>query len=356
MGSVFVALQLSTGKERALKLMHRELVFDPASRQHFEQEATVGSRIASDHVVEVQAAGVDPATRLPYLVMELLQGEDMSERLKRGPLPTSEAAVVFQQIAHALGAAHDAGVVHRDLKPENVFLAVSRRSNTSLVVKILDFGIAKVTEGERRTTGAYGTPLWLAPEQTERGEITPAADVWAMGLLAFNMLTGRTFWRSGDGSTASISGLIQEILFQPIPTASARAAEIGRPLPPGFDGWFARCVTRTPAARFPNAHAAHAALAPLLGSGAPQQRRQVVTQAMPKTFKGSTVPLAVRSLPTPVQPIPVPAFSVSSSGSGIENPPSVRPSRGRTLLIVVPMIIVLIGAGLAVLSYFVHRH
>ncbi len=264
MGSVFVALQLSTGKERALKLMHRDLVSDPASRQHFEQEATVGSRIASEHIVEVQAAGVDAATRLPYLVMELLQGEDMSERLTRGPFTLTEAATVFQQIAHALGAAHDAGVVHRDLKPENVFLAQSRRSNESLVVKILDFGIAKVTEGESRTTGAYGTPLWLAPEQTERGEITPAADVWAMGLLAFAMLTGRTFWRSGDGPSMSITNLIQEILFQPIPQASLRAKELSCVLPRGFDAWFAQCVTRNPRMRFPNAHAAHAALAPLL--------------------------------------------------------------------------------------------
>jgi serine/threonine protein kinase len=346
MGSVYVALQISTGKERALKLMHRDLVYDPASRQHFEQEATVGARIASEHVVEVQAAGVDAGTGLPFLVMELLQGEDMAARLLRSPFAPAEAAIVFQQIAHALGAAHDAGVVHRDLKPENVFLAVSLRSNASLVVKILDFGIAKVTEGERRTTGAYGTPLWLAPEQTERGEITPAADVWAMGLLAFAMLTGRSFWRSADGPEMSIASLIQEILFQPIPQPSSRAAEMGCNLPQGFDAWFAQCVTRNPRMRLQNARAAHVALAPVLeAASAPAvavpARRQLVTQPMPQTAPQISTVLIPKA---PIQ-LPPPAPSEPE----MEDLP-LPPARGRALLVIVPIVILVTGIVVAIVS------
>ncbi len=266
MGALFVVDQLSTGKQRALKLMHRELVGDPSSRQRFEQEARVGSRIASEHVVEVQAAGVDAQTQLPYLVMELLEGEDLASRLKRGAVPIAEAAPIFEQIAHALGAAHDAGVVHRDLKPDNVFLAVSRRSGTSRVVKILDFGIAKVVDDNRRTTGAFGTPLWLSPEQTRVGHVSPAADVWAFALVVFATLTGHVFWRAGEQAGASLPQLLHEILNAPISPASSRAAEYALSLPLGIDAWFRTALMRDPGARFPNVRIAYAALAPLLAA------------------------------------------------------------------------------------------
>jgi tRNA A-37 threonylcarbamoyl transferase component Bud32 len=267
MGAVYVVQQLSTGKMRALKLMHASLVSDAMSRARFEQEARIGARIASEHVVEVVAAGVDPQTHVPYLVMELLEGEDMSTRLRRGTFEPAEAALVLEQIAHALGAAHDAGVVHRDLKPENVFLGVSKRSNATQIVKLLDFGIAKVTEeNQRNTTGAYGTPMWLAPEQTRRGEITPAADVWAFGLLAFTMLTGHAFWPHAEGPNASLPSLIQDITMDPIPHASSRALEFAMHLPPGFDAWLETTLQREPRMRFPNARAAWAALAPILSA------------------------------------------------------------------------------------------
>jgi len=340
MGAVYLVEQLSTGKHRALKLMHRELVYDPPSRQHFEQEARIGARIASEHVVEVQAAGVDVATQLPYLVMELLEGEDMATRLQRGPFTLIEAATIFEQLGHALGAAHDAGVVHRDLKPENVFLAVSKRTGMSLMVKVLDFGIAKVTEGQTRTTAAFGTPLWLAPEQTQRGVITPAADVWAMGLLAFAMLTGHVFWRAGEGPEASVTQLIREIVFDPIPPASARAAERGTTLPPGFDAWFASCVTRDPRARFQNARAAYQALAPVLRGGAhvavlPSGSTLVhgdgqyapTQDAVPAVIDTRPSPGRPRPIATPPpQPAPLPPTTIVDRGAASQTaPPGPRP-------------------------------
>ena len=292
MGAVYVVEQLSTGKQRALKLMHSSLVFDPTSRAKFEQEARIGSRIASEHVVEVVAAGVDPQTQIPYLVMELLEGEDMATRLKRGPFHPGEAALVLEQIAHALGAAHDAGVVHRDLKPENVFLGVSKRSTAGLVVKLLDFGIAKVTEENKgNTTAAYGTPMWLAPEQTRRGEITPAADVWAFGLLAFTMLTGHAFWRHAEGPHASLPSLIQDITTEPIPPASSRALEFAMHLPPNFDAWLVTALQRDPRMRFSNARLAWHALAPIL-MGAPVTSAAVEVAPVKKS-NGALVALVV---------------------------------------------------------------
>ncbi len=266
MGSVFVAEQRSTGKLRALKLMHPQLAASDEARRRFEQEARIGAKIDSEHVVEVQAAGVDAASGAPFLVMELLEGEDLARIVaRRGAFAPAEVAAVFEQLGHAMSAAHAAGIVHRDLKPENVFLARARRSGAGFTLKVLDFGIAKlVEEGGGLSTAALGSPLWLAPEQTERVPVTPATDVWAMGLLAYHLLTGKSFWREAASPAMSIARLLREILVEPLPTASERAAEQGAKLPAGFDAFFARTVARAPEERFPDAAAAVAALLALL--------------------------------------------------------------------------------------------
>ncbi|MEI7894793.1 MAG: serine/threonine-protein kinase, partial [Myxococcales bacterium] len=258
MGAVYVALQESTGMERAVKVMHPQLVTDPSLRKRFEQEARVASRIASEHVVQVVGAGVDDATGAPFLAMELLRGESLAQHLsKRGAMTLSETREFLVQLTHALGAAHAAGVVHRDLKPENLFLAEARRADAQFTVKVLDFGIAKIVADAVTTgTAALGSPIWMAPEQTSRGTlIAPATDVWALGLIVFRMLTGHLFWREAEHPQGSMTGLLREVLLEPIGTASARASEqgAGYRLPPGFDSWFARCVVREPHARFRDA-------------------------------------------------------------------------------------------------------
>jgi len=146
MGAVYIAEQLSTGRERALKLMHPGLVGSPELRDKFALEARVGARIRSEHVVEVVGAGVDAQSGVPWLAMELLEGEDLAHAVKRrGAFTPLETAGILAQICHALGAAHAAGIVHRDLKPENVFLAERRRAQESYTVKVLDFGIPIIT-------------------------------------------------------------------------------------------------------------------------------------------------------------------------------------------------------------------
>ena len=269
MGSLWVARHEASGKLRALKTMHARYVADAALRSRFAREATVSAQIDSDHVVEVVGAGVDEALGIPWMAMELLDGEDLSHLVgRRGALPAAEVAEVMAQLVHALGAAHRAGIVHRDLKAANVFLANSRRQGMPFMVKVLDFGIAKFLNAATTsaTTSAIGSPLWMAPEQTDptRG-VSPATDVWSLGLLAFYLLTGRCFWLTPTYPDASIAALLGELLMLPLPPASERAAKLdaaGR-IPPGFDPWFARCLARDPGQRFRDANEA---LPPLLAS------------------------------------------------------------------------------------------
>lgn len=149
MGSVFVVEQLSTGKERALKVMHMELSADAAHRVRFESEARISASIESDHVVEVLAAGVDPETNIPWLVMELLRGDTLEGHVEaHGPMSRGSLRECARQLKHVLEQAHTLGLVHRDLKPENLFLAAARRQDVPFTLKILDFGIAK--RGHRR--------------------------------------------------------------------------------------------------------------------------------------------------------------------------------------------------------------
>ncbi|WP_437893988.1 protein kinase domain-containing protein [Sorangium sp. So ce124] len=270
MGAVYIAEQASTGKLRALKLMHPQLCADARLRERFEQEARVGALVESDHVVQVIGAGVDAASGVPWLAMELLEGEDLSQRMKRsGLLPAQDVHEIFRQLCHALGAAHRAGVVHRDMKPQNVFLAKTQSATARWSVKVLDFGIAKIAaEASTMATASLGTPLWMAPEQTDaRGQISPATDVWALGLIAFALLTGRMYWRAAnDPMGTAMPVLLREILFEPIDPASVRATALGRAgcIVHPFDAWFARCVAREPSQRFQTAQEAFDALGPAL--------------------------------------------------------------------------------------------
>jgi serine/threonine protein kinase len=293
MGAVYVVEQLSTGKRRALKVMLPQLAPDARARERFAQEARIGGQIDSEHVVEVVSAGIDEPTGMPWLAMELLEGRDLASTVRdRGPLPPSEAYDVFAQIAEGLGAAHARGIVHRDLKPENLFIAISRRRGVAYTLKILDFGIAKLSQDNRSTahaTAAVGSPMWMAPEQTEaHGRMRPATDVWALGLVAFHALTGRFYWKVANGQEVRLTALFTEVLVTPLEAASARAAQlgVGHLVPPGFDAWFARCVEREPDRRFPDARAAFAALTPSFGmrESAPptaDPRMRLVAPTMP---------------------------------------------------------------------------
>jgi serine/threonine protein kinase len=349
MGAVYVAEQISTGKQRALKLMLPQLVADPKLRSRFEQEAKIGARIESEHIVEVVGAGIDAQTGVPWLAMELLRGEDLSALVTRaGALPQSAVLEIIEQLCHAVGAAHAVGIVHRDLKPENIFIAESRRTGARYMVKVLDFGIAKVTaEAKTAHTAAVGSPMWMAPEQTGRAAVGTGADVWAIGLIVFHLLTGRYFWRAADDDGATIAHLLREIVLDPSPGAPARAAELGRAqlLPPGFDAWFTRSVDRDAAARFPNAAEQSVALATLLRA-APQSAGRPPA-APPPSAPSHAAPHQITQPTTPMPPISSKGLTVfeaplgsvvhasTTGGVGVEEddesetyvPPGITPPR-----------------------------
>jgi formylglycine-generating enzyme required for sulfatase activity/serine/threonine protein kinase len=306
MGVVYLVDQLSTGKRRALKVMQEDVAQDASARERFVQEAKVGALVASEHVVEAIAAGVDAQAGVQWLAMELLEGEDLAAYVRRrGALPPSAAAEVLEQLCRGLAAAHAMRVVHRDLKPENIFLA-RRPRDASVLVKLLDFGIAKVLRVDLTATGAVGTPLWMAPEQSSaHARVAPSTDVWALGLLVFHVLTGGLYWRSPGSAMA----LMREVLVEPLPAPSVRARELGSgvELPEAFDAWFFRCVAREPEARFTEAGEAWEALAPILASmpGEPARVLPALNEAARAT------PIA----PSPYDPtIPAPP---SVSGAGI---------------------------------------
>jgi hypothetical protein len=291
MGAVYVATQLATGSPRALKVMHPQLAADERMQQRFVLEARACARIKSDHVVQVVAAGIEG--RIPWLAMELLEGCDLAAALRqRGALPLEDVVEVMEQLAHALGAAHDVGIVHRDLKPENVFLCAPRRAGVSVTIKVLDFGIAKLmAEASTYVTAAVGTPLWMAPEQTEASEqVVPATDVWALGLLAYKLLTGRYYWRGAADVSPSPMAILREVMLGAVERPSRRAAreDLAHCLPAGFDAWFARCVDRDVRQRFRDARRAGSEFVALFGD-----RRSSLRASRPSVLAESAGRLAV---------------------------------------------------------------
>lgn len=267
MGAVYVADQLSTGRPRALKVMHAQFVTDPGLRQRFEQEAKLTAGIQSAHIVETVGAGIDGPSGHPWIAMELLDGVPLDQRYPYGsPVSRDDARGIFAQLGHGLGATHDIGLVHRDLKPDNILICASRVAGLPYVIKLIDFGIAKLAQpAQRLGTLVVGSPLWMAPEQLDgRAELTTTTDVWALGLLAFRLLTGDYYWRNARSS--DLAPIFQELTVLPLEPPTARAASLGLlgTLPPGFDAWFLRCLRRSASERFPSARPAIDALLPLL--------------------------------------------------------------------------------------------
>lgn len=265
MGAVYEVIDESSGARLALKVLAPQLVAEKSHRERFAREATITAAVTSPRVVRVLEAGVDATTDTPWLTMDLLLGESLAAFVRlHGKLDTKTAITVLGQVAEALGAAHAAGVIHRDLKPDNVF--VVRGPDGTLDVKVLDFGIAKfASETGMRTTGALGSPLWMAPEEAKKAVLTPAADVWAFGLLAFYVLTGRELWRSATGGS-SIAQALNEVLIEPLPNPTLRASAAGVTLPVAFEAWFSGAVVRDVGLRFQTIAGAWATLERVLTS------------------------------------------------------------------------------------------
>ena len=269
MGAVYEVVHIKTNKHRALKVMLPNMVEAEGMLERFEQEARVTSDIESEFIVEVLDAGIDAATRMPFMVMELLRGEDLNRRLKRVKrMSAGEVLILLRQVSTALDKTHKASIVHRDLKPENLFL--TERDDGSPRIKILDFGVAKLLSEGATSAGAtqsLGTPLFMAPEQfnTSGTGISAATDIYALGLIAYKLLVGLSYWQEELKGGANLYAFVGVALQGIREAATERARRAGVGLPLGFDAWFAKACALNPRDRFGSAKEAVEALSEVFG-------------------------------------------------------------------------------------------
>ena len=267
MGTVYEVVDRVTKRRRALKVMLARFVDNSDVTERFRREATITADVVSEHVVETFDAGVDASTGLPFLVMELLRGEDLGKVVARGPLPAADVIALLMQASSALDRMHAHGIVHRDLKPENLF--ITRRDDGSPRLKVLDFGIAKVVEKaapSATSTRNMGTPVYMSPEQVlGAGNVGPAADLYAVGHLAYTMLTGQPYWLEDALAFETVYPLLLKIMQGASEPASERAKRNKQvTLPPAFDPWFAKATAHSPDDRYKSATASIFALADAL--------------------------------------------------------------------------------------------
>jgi serine/threonine protein kinase len=310
MGTIWRAEHLVLQAPVAVKLIDRHAVPDEDTVDRFLREAKSAAALRSPHVVQILDYGMDEGA--PFIVMELLEGENLAQRIRRvGRLQPAETAKIATQVGRAMTRAHEAGIVHRDLKPENVFLVHNADEE---IAKVLDFGVAKVdssglvVEGARTRTGSIlGTPYYMSPEQAQGNKTVDArSDLWALGVIVFECLTGRRPFHS-DG----LGDLVLQICVRDI-TVPSTIAEV----PPGFDAWFARAVERDPDKRFQTAREMTDALREALGVAEP---RDGLT---PPPESSMSMPLAAST--SAASSGSVPSLGDASDGAP---PPSRRPSR-----------------------------
>jgi serine/threonine protein kinase len=346
MGAVWVADHLTLNTQVVVKFMSAELARDPANVKRFSKEASAAAAVKSPHVVQTFDHGVAP-NGAPFIVMELLLGEEMAARIRRlGPLPLPAVAEIISHASKALGRAHSAGIIHRDIKPENIFLCSAEEGE--IFAKILDFGIAKIQDPAgalaiTRTGATLGTPYYMSPEQALGfKDIDSRTDLWSLGVVAFEALTGV---RPFDGDT--MGALAVAIAHAPLPIPSRKNAFLG----PAIDAWFARACARDRRERFATAKEL---------SDAFQVASRVEVSRAPVSSDVSPSAQTIRAAEGTVIPEPTaPPVSPSAKSIGLatttaptsdtnrdETPPQEPPEKRRALAVRLVAVVVgcLVGA------------
>jgi len=246
MGAVYEVEHARTGERLALKVLLSGVGASAEDLERFKREARASARIKSEHVVRVIDADVAPELDgAPFLVMELLDGLDLERKVVAARPDAATVVDWMRQVATAIDKAHRLGIVHRDLKPENLFLTTIE--DRPPIIKVLDFGISKPTDEGTGATGSgqiVGTPRYMAPEQASSGaRVTPATDRFALGLVAYRLLAGESYFR-GDPIN-----VLAQLLHEPMRVPSERHPDLGA----AFDAWFARACHRNPEERFGSA-------------------------------------------------------------------------------------------------------
>jgi serine/threonine protein kinase len=308
MAAVYEAENIVVGKRVAVKILAAELITSRIVQQRFIREARAAAAIRSPNICDVYDSGTYEGR--PFLVMELLEGEslyDLMTRVRR--LDPDTTLAIMTQTARGLGKAHEVNVIHRDLKPENIF--ITKTPEGELIVKLLDFGLAKFYEqsGDQpqhrltREGALFGTPAYMSPEQAKgQGEVDQRADLWALGCIVYECLTGTTVWNVDQG----VAMILAQIAGAPIPKPSKLRPD----LPPGFDAWFVKALERDPAKRFQNAKEFAEALAVGL---------RTATSMPPPEWRQSSAPSAEESAL-------VDQLMTSSTTSSIQPAPAGSPA------------------------------
>jgi tRNA A-37 threonylcarbamoyl transferase component Bud32 len=243
MGEVYLAHDINLDKSVAIKLLRRELAQNQEARDSFLAEARHSARLEHPNIADVKAANFEDGQA--YIVMELLRGQTLRKRLEQGPLPGAEAVQTARAVLAALAYAHQYGVVHCDIKPENVFLCENG------VSKVVDFGIARA-RGEVQQTDkgmTLGTPAYMSPEQAQGREADPASDLYSVGILLYEMLTGDVPFKAEDPKAL----LEKHVHESPPPLPNT--------FPPVLRSIVARALRKSAKERFPSAQAMAQALA-----------------------------------------------------------------------------------------------
>jgi serine/threonine-protein kinase len=243
MATIWRAIDEQLDREVAVKLLRPQFSADPGFTARFKQEARSAGGLSHPNIVSVYDYGTDGADGDQYIVMELVEGRDLSAVLsERDTLSTDDAVRVAISVASALEAAHRKGIVHRDVKPGNILITDAGD------VKVTDFGIARaVAEASMTVTGTtLGSVHYFSPEQARGDEVTGASDVYALAIVLFEMLTGRRPFEGDSAAAVALKRLNED---------PPRPSEIGHPIPAGLEAILMRGLAREPADRFPDAGA-----------------------------------------------------------------------------------------------------
>ena len=248
MGQVYLAEHVRMGRKSALKVMHPAMGADADAISRFNREATNASRISHPNVCAIYDFGETPEGMI-WLAMEYVDGEPLTKLVERtGALPAPRAADIARQTAEALAAAHEMGIVHRDLKPDNIMVARGR--DGADLVKVVDFGIAKAggsdSQKVTKTGLVVGTPEYMSPEQLAGDPVDSRSDIYALGLVTFNMLTGALPFPSETVQEA----MLMRLTDRPRTLSEMRA---GTSWPPALQCVLDRALAREAAARFATA-------------------------------------------------------------------------------------------------------
>ena len=346
MGTVFRGYDEVLGREVAVKLLRGELAADERSLTRFRQEARIAASLSHPGIASVYDFAEEAGR--PAIVMELLDGQDLHTMLEReGPMESHRVAAILAQAADALAYAHGLGAVHRDVKPANIFLTHSG------AVKITDFGVAHAAGANQlTTTGALiGTPDYLSPEQVRGQRATAASDVYSLGCVAYQMVTGSVPF-GGDNSIAAATARLDA----PVPSARARNPAVD----PDLDAVIARSLASEPRDRFPSAAAMARALRSAAGVTGNTAPMGLPTETGPLTVPLVVGPPTAVDAPPPAQeaapppappPAPAPAPATPPWGAVPPPPPAeatvLVPRRRHRLAWLWVVLLVVFMAGLS---------